>query len=613
MEELVGRFWHRLIARASRRGYPDGAVELDTIRGAAGVLLRALAGDGGLRVEAAVGLPNGARRSWMERIGGTGGRVALAWRDGDTLHLPPRIEVFPAPELNRELYLWLAALAAAEGGGARPGEPWMVRSQRLTRALLERFPGLVSRYRRLAGAQLALRPNPATLPSDEAALERAIQTALRHPEADLTPVEARRPPQPVYLWLHPVPPSLPAAGPAEGVDPTEPEEGGDARRAGEARRQRGERTEMPKGQEGLVALRMENIFSWAEYLRVDRTTDEDGDADPGAVVDDMDVIAVARDNRPVARRLRLDLDLPAAAYDDLPVGGPITLPEWDYRRQTLLPDQCCLQPMTPRNAVPADLPPRLAALARRLRAQFRALAQSRQWQRGQQDGSDLDLDAYLRFAAERRQGLVPGEPGLYRDLRAGRRDLACLLLADLSLSTDAAVNDEMRVIDVIRDSLFLFSEALAAAGDRFALCGFSSKRREHVRFHTLKAFDEAYDAAVRGRIQATRPGYYTRMGAAVRHATALLAREPAGRRLLLLLTDGKPNDLDRYEGRFGLEDTRKALLEARKAGLDTFCVTVDEKARDYLPHLFGPAGYVVVRRPGELPRHLPALYARLTA
>ena len=175
------------------------------------------------------------------------------------------------------------------------------------------------------------------------------------------------------------------------------------------------------------------------------------------------------------------------------------------------------------------------------------------------------------------------------------------------------VNDHVRVIDVVRDSLFLFAEALDATGDRFGIFGFSSRKRDPVRMHLIKGFDECYGGAVRGRIQAIKPGYYTRMGAAVRHATTLLADQPAGRRLLLLLTDGKPNDLDKYEGRYGIEDTRRAVQEARHLGLQPFCVTIDAKGNDYLPHLFGKNGYIVIRRPSELPKRLPLLYAQLTA
>jgi nitric oxide reductase NorD protein len=103
------------------------------------------------------------------------------------------------------------------------------------------------------------------------------------------------------------------------------------------------------------------------------------------------------------------------------------------------------------------------------------------------------------------------------------------------------------------------------------------------------------------------------MGAAIRYATELLTKEASSQKLLLILTDGKPNDLDKYEGRYGIEDTRMAVLEAEKLGLQPFCVTIDEQAEDYLPYLFGSRSYVLVRNAEELPRKLPLLYLRLTS
>jgi nitric oxide reductase NorD protein len=255
----------------------------------------------------------------------------------------------------------------------------------------------------------------------------------------------------------------------------------------------------------------------------------------------------------------------------------------------------------------------LRRMAQRLRAQFEALALSPTWHRGQMDGSEIDIDAYLQHLTQQLQGDANCEQGLYRELRRGKRDMATLVLADLSLSTDSWINNEMRVIDVIRDALYLFAEALAATGDRFAMYGFSSLKRQHVRINWLKGFKEKYNARIRGRLAAIRPGFYTRMGAAIRHSTSILQHQPASQRLLLILTDGKPNDLDQYEGRYGAEDTRRAILEARKLGVRPFCVTIDDEASSYLPHLFGSSSYVVIRRPAQLPRRLPLLYAQLTA
>ncbi|HFC91840.1 MAG TPA: VWA domain-containing protein, partial [Leucothrix mucor] len=230
----------------------------------------------------------------------------------------------------------------------------------------------------------------------------------------------------------------------------------------------------------------------------------------------------------------------------------------------------------------------------------------------QTDGTEIDLENYVNFLSDLKQGHVNSDTPIYKELRNKTRDLSCLLLADLSLSTDAHINNNARVVDVVRDSLFLFSEALTTTGDRFALHGFSSRNRSHIRFYNIKSFDEKYDDKVRGHINAIRPGYYTRMGAAIRQATQLLSKEVSTQKLLLILTDGKPNDLDKYEGRYGIEDTRHAVLEAEKLGLRPFCVTIDEQAQDYLPYLFGSRSYVLIRNAEELPKKLPLLYLKLT-
>jgi nitric oxide reductase NorD protein len=239
------------------------------------------------------------------------------------------------------------------------------------------------------------------------------------------------------------------------------------------------------------------------------------------------------------------------------------------------------------------------------------LRTDRQWKRQQPQGSEVDLQAWLDFHVERQQGAC-AERGLFLEQRHTHRDLACLLLADLSMSTDAHVNDEQKVIDVIRDSLLLFGESLAGAGDRFALYGFSSLRRHQVRLQVLKTFQQAYDDRTRGAIQGLKPGYYTRMGAAIRQATQLLGACPQRRKLLLLITDGKPNDLDLYEGRYGVEDTRQAVVEARRQGLIPFCITIDKQAGDYLPYMFGAHGFTLIHRPEQLPQRLPQLYRQLT-
>jgi nitric oxide reductase NorD protein len=312
-------------------------------------------------------------------------------------------------------------------------------------------------------------------------------------------------------------------------------------------------------------------------------------------------------------RLKFDLDLPGSESDDEIVSEGLMLPEWDWKKQRLHENHCRVVEMTARDAEPIALPPYLSRTAKKLRSQFQLLAPARVWVRHQDDGQDIDLDAYLDFHCERHAGSPVGADGLYRELNSGARDLSCMLVADLSLSTDTWVNDRQRVIDVIRDSLFLFAESLNATGDAFSMVGFSSRKRDPIRIHLLKRFGETYSASVRGRIQQIKPGYYTRLGAAIRYASLQLQQQGTGRRLLLILSDGKPNDLDQYEGRYGIEDTRQAIIEVKRLGLQPFCVTIDRKGSEYLPHLFGSNGYAVIRNPLEMPSLLPSLYARLTA
>ena len=611
MEEHVGGLWHRLVTRQSSTRFDGAAVQLSSISGIVGVYFRALGGDGGLQIIAADATAISSRRSLLQRIAGTHAKVELAWRDDNFLRLPPVIALFPDRCLNRELYLWLAALAAADDGQAGP---WLSRNQRLTRQALEVFPGLGDRYTQLVEAHLQQRPAIDSLAADEAAQEQAIRQALLEPGCMGQLPHAKRMPAPVPLWLHPNPPLTDSRG---GKNPAEAAPSGSANEYQEQQevpRKQTEQTQAPQGERGLITVRMENIFTWGEHVNLDRGSEDEEDAQHAKeVAKDLDQLAISREARASRSNIKFDLDLPAASEDDHDLDDGVLLPEWDWKKRRLIPDHCRLVQMLATDAGTMELPQRLQKTATKLRNQFQALAPARIWHHAQSDGQEVDLDAYLRLRTEQASGNAVSADNLYRELRSGARDLACLLLADLSLSTDTWVNNQVRVIDIIQDSLFLFAESLSATGDTFGIYGFSSRKRDPIRVHSIKTFAEKYNARVRGRIGVLKPGYYTRMGAGIRHATELLKSQPAGRQLLLILTDGKPNDLDQYEGRYGIEDTRHAVQAARRLGFYPFCVTIDKKGNDYLPHLFGANGYVVIHDPTELPSHLPLLYARLTA
>lgn len=605
VEEWVGSVWHRFITRRANPDFPEARVDLESMQRPLSLLFRAMGGASGVGVEAASARDLLLRRNLLQQVAGTCKQLPVAWCDASNLRLPQSLAVYPEVSLNQDLYRWLALLAAQAG----PMRHWARDNQRWTQAILEHFPAMRPRYQRLVEAHLQLRPDPSQLPKAEAALEAALCQALREPGSVSQFPRSERAPWPLPLWLYPAD----NLGEPQAAQRAEEGEGNlEAPPGGESRqRKRARRVDESSSKGGLLLFRLENLFSWSEHIELDRCGDDTEDLDAARVAEDLDELALSRQRMRQGGGLKLDLDLPAADFDDVPLGEGIKLAEWDYRKQCLQKDFVNLQLMLPRGAEAKPLPLHLSPLARRLRRQFEHLRNDRQWLRQQPQGSELDMQAWLDFHVERQNGQC-AERGLFMEQRQNRRDLACLLLADLSMSTDAHLDNEHRVIDVVIDSLLLFGEALSAVGDPFALYGFSSLRRQQVRMQELKSFRQPYGDETRGRIQALKPGYYTRMGAAIRQATELLGNCKQRRKLLLLVTDGKPNDLDLYEGRYGVEDTRQAVMEARKQGLLPFCITIDREAGDYLPYMFGANGYTLIKEPQQLPFRLPQLYKQLT-
>ena len=338
-------------------------------------------------------------------------------------------------------------------------------------------------------------------------------------------------------------------------------------------------------------------------------TDPDVHDDPNDTEPSQQNPAVA--TAAVASRVRRTSHVPAPT----PSGDGIEYPEWDWEAgdyrgrgaivRTREPD---VSDDTWGNTVLA----RHGALVRRLRERFERLRARRTRLNQQRDGDELDLTACVRALVDQRTGHAVDDR-LYIDVRPARRGLAIALLIDISGSTDEWLDARRRVIDVEKVALLLASEALDALGDLYAVLTFSGKGRSNVRMRTIKAFDETNGAVVRRRIAALEPEGYTRAGAAIRHAAALLERQPAAHRLLLIISDGKPNDVDGYEGLNGVEDTRQAINEARRGGVYPFCLTIDRQGQDYLGRIFGEAGHTVLRNPQQLPMALVKVVKHLLA
>ena len=283
--------------------------------------------------------------------------------------------------------------------------------------------------------------------------------------------------------------------------------------------------------------------------------------------------------------------------------------EWDYRRAAWRRDWCHLyetEGPAGEDAWVEGVRSRHAHLIRSIRRRFEALRGEDKAERRQLDGEEIDLDAQVEARADRKSGSEPS-PRLFIHRRQIERSLAVMFMVDMSGSTKGWVNDAER------ESLVLLCEAIEALGDRYAIYGFSGWTRTRCDIYRIKRFGERYDAATRRRIAGIEARDYTRMGVAVRHLSHLLHGQNARHKLLVTLSDGRPDDHgDEYRGRYGIEDTRRALLEAREKGIRSYCVTIDRHGADYLPQLYGPAHYSVIDDAKKLPQKLAEIYRKLT-
>ncbi len=341
-----------------------------------------------------------------------------------------------------------------------------------------------------------------------------------------------------------------------------------------------------------------------------RPTDRDDDTAADEYADALSELPEARlltrPGRPKEILLSDDPPPPAThapAAAATPSDHALAYPEWDYRLDAYHPRgvtvHCLPAASGPQSWVDATLHDHRGML-QDIRRRFELLRARRVRIHRQLDGDDIDLEAWIEGHADFRAGL-PLPQRLYQSQRRLQRELAIMLLVDVSGSTDSWVAGNRRIIDVEREALLLVCIALEGLGQPYAVQAFSGETAHGVVLRAVKRFDEPYGPAVALRIAGLEPENYTRAGAAVRHASTLLMGQGARHRLLLMLSDGKPNDIDQYEGRYGVEDLRQAVTEAKLQGISPFCLTIDRQAANYLPRVFGAHQYALLPKPELLP------------
>jgi len=288
--------------------------------------------------------------------------------------------------------------------------------------------------------------------------------------------------------------------------------------------------------------------------------------------------------------------------------GAFLYNEWDYRRQHYRKHWCVLREI---DVHPLDddfvarTRQKYAAPIASLRKSFEALRGEEKLLKRQKNGDNIDFDALVEAYADMRHGMEMSERVLTK-LHKQERNIAVMFMVDMSGSTKGWINDAER------EALVLLCEALEVLGDRYAIYGFSGITRKRCELYRVKRFDEPYSDLVRARIAGIKPEDYTRMGVTIRHLTRLLNEVEARTKLLITLSDGKPDDYDGYRGDYGIEDTRQALIEAKRDGIHPFCVTIDTEARDYLPHMYGAVNWTLIDDVRRLPLKVSEIYRRLT-
>lgn len=629
-EESVGKLWHAYASRLDAPPeYPEARVALEDVSGRLAVLFRGLGGCAAVEIRPAADRATRHRIGWRRQLGTVTETLPQASFDGEALRLPQSLAVFPTREANGALYVWLTACAAHATTLPWDDDPLrrdlhqLAASRRMVETTLQQAPGLRGTYDDLSAVLLAHR-SAERLPAAEQAVELVIRHLLG--ESAGMPAEARRvlaalddpaglfAPRgyrsfrPVVLWPVIETVGLSAADRVESRD-TEaaPEDHPNDRTIRAHRRQ----SDQANRRDSLILHRFEAILSWAEYLNLNRRVDDDDQEDAKKAADDQDELGLGQISKAPATRLKLHLDLSPEDADREALAGVETYPEWDARRGVYLPDHVRVLTTPADAAVRSDVldDPRTRRRIRAVRRQFEALRPGRVLTTGHRDGEDLDDDRCVRSAVELR-ATGRGSDRIWRQSRPVARDLSVSILLDVSRSTESAVTGRA-VIDIEREALVALAWGLDACGDGFAVQAFSSLKRDRVFVTECKRFDEPMSEAIEHRIAALRPQFYTRLGAGIRHASAGLAANGRQRRLLLIITDGKPNDLDHYEGRHGIEDSAMAVREARRAGQAVFGVTVDRDGKSWFPRIFGQGGYALIPHPDHLTAALPAIYRQL--
>ncbi|MDX9766245.1 MAG: nitric oxide reductase activation protein [Ectothiorhodospiraceae bacterium] len=544
---------------------------------------------------------------------------AMAWTDTESLFLPEVLALLPDADGNRRLYKTLAVTlwaqtrfgtfnvdleaALAQWADRQRALDWLalLEAARLEARVAAELPGLAAEMRALRG------PWPEPIPSLLPRLTGAGATVA----CSLELLGA-------LMQSDATPPRVPAVG---SLDPATAQRVRAGRIERESRLLENAIRQLKGGAGRRPANERRDASAPSELEWSERSVDLNIDGE--AVALPPEAQAAARSLVQDLGQVPPELLTPAGDGEWQPAETPgsfapemqnereatLRYDEWDYHRRAYRRQWCHVYEHDVRpgdHAYVREVGVRHAPLIRQIRRRFEAVRGEDRILGRQPEGEEIDMDALVDARCDRRSGAEPSAR-LYRRRLRNERSLAAMFMVDMSGSTRGWVNDAER------EALVMLCEAIETLGDDYAIYGFSGWTRTRCDIYRIKAFGERYDETVRARIAGIEAKDYTRMGVAIRHLARLLAARPAKHRLLVTLSDGRPDDFgDEYRSVYGIEDTRRALLEAMRSGIRPFCITLDREARDYLPQLYGAARYTVIDDVARLPYKVAEIYRRLT-
>jgi nitric oxide reductase NorD protein len=574
-------------------------VELVTVRRRLELLLKALYGRDFTIVADRSSAPRWWERFFADVRSPARSPEPLVAADADHVVLPAELRESAGQSTSGERYRLLALAAAeriargtlvahAQASSLLERELFWAREGALIdAAIAERAPALRATIERARRRLLAARPKPASLTARERELERLIREVLRADSTHIPPeLAGGATPQDSLSWararaeaMSVLPYGFGGTAPVGhwGIAPRDP-------------------VAQPDANPMIMGMTLGSMESRAP-VDDGEGAEQRSDAE-GRSTSESDLDEGSRD----AATLGI-----GDAYDSnrrypRRRGTPYRYPEWDDDRHRYVADAVTVwTEAAPSSTAQAETLVESAIVSRRLRRQFEQLRVQRHTSRRQFSGDALDLAALTDVLVDRRMGRSPDER-VYERTQANRRALAIGVLADVSGSTSNQLEDGARIIDLEKHALLMAHDALEAVGDPYAVFAFAGLGAHDVQVLAVKAFEER-GAVARSRIHALQPDQNTRLGAAIRHVSRVLSAQPASHQLLLVITDGRPSDMNYHED-YAVADTRRAILDARNQGTTVFGLAIDFEDHAYLAQIFGTAGYVYVRDPHSLGRQL---------